>query len=140
MNLRKVLYISGHYWSQYRSWWFCIKKCPKKYLFMRNNGYYVVLFFLVVIILVLEVQIYYYFSLLFFYGYRGSFRHLNFIWPSWPAIMFTRCLHFERNGVYRPLLGRFSLHCSSITIKHVKLKIYHWICFRFATKISAYIL
>ena len=140
MNLRNVLYISWHYWSQYRPWWFCIKKCLKKYLFMRSNIYYGVLFFLVVIILVLEVQIYYCFSLLFFYGHRGSFHHLNFIWPSWLAIMFTRCLHFEKNRVYMPLMDRFSLYCFSITIKHVKLKIYHWICFRFTTKINVYIL
>ena len=116
------------------------QEVSEEVFFMRSNGYYGLLFFLVVIILVLEVQIYYCFSLLFFYGHRGSFHHLNFIWPSWLAIMFTRCLHFERNGVYRPLLGRFSLHCSSITIKHVKLKIYHQICFRFVTKISVYIL
>jgi len=83
----------GHYWSQYHPWWFCIKKCPKKYPLMRSNGYDGVLFFLKVIILVLEVQIYY-------------------------------C---------------FSLHCSSIIIRHVKFEIDHWICFHFASKISAYI-
>jgi hypothetical protein len=33
----------------------------------------------------------------------------------------------------------FGLHCCSIIVKHVKLKIYYWICFRFARKISTYV-
>ena len=85
-----------HYWSRYRPWWFCIKKCPNKYLFIRSSGYDGVLFFFKVIVLILEVQIYCSFSL--------------------------RC---------------FSL---SIIIRHIKLKIYYWICFPYTSKISLYIL
>jgi hypothetical protein len=36
----------------------------------------------------------------------------------------------------------FSLHCFSllIIIRHVKLKVYYWVCFSFTSKISLYII
>jgi hypothetical protein len=44
-------------------------------------------------------------ALFFFTVNGGSIPHLNFIWPSRPAVMFTRYLHFERNEVYKASLA-----------------------------------